>query len=90
VHELAPGLRACLGYNGRGVAMASVMGRAMGEWIATGDAGVLPLAPVPLRPLPFHALRRPVLEAISAYCRLRDRMSWRRGSVKGTRLEAGD
>jgi len=26
LHELAPGLRAALGYNGRGVAMATVLG----------------------------------------------------------------
>ena len=34
VHELAPGLRTCLGYNGRGVAMATAMGKALADWIA--------------------------------------------------------
>ena len=75
VHELAPGVRTCLGYNGRGVAMASAMGTALAEWTRTGDAGVVPLPVEPLRPLPFHAFRRPVLEVITAYCRLRDRIS---------------
>jgi glycine/D-amino acid oxidase-like deaminating enzyme len=77
VHELAPGIRACLGYNGRGVAMATAMGTALAEWTRTGDADSVPLTPVPLRPLPFHRFRRPVLEVVTAYCRLRDRMSWR-------------
>ena len=77
VHELAPGLKACLGYNGRGVAMASACGKVLADWIASGDQGALPVPVTPLRPLPLHGLRRPVLEIISAYCRLRDRMSWR-------------
>ncbi len=77
VHELAPGLRACLGYNGRGVAMASAMGKALADWTMSGDADAVPLPPVPLRPLQLHRFRRPVLEVITAYCRLRDRMSWR-------------
>lgn len=76
VHELAPGLRACLGYNGRGVAMATASGRAVADWIATSDAEVLPLPPTPLSPLPFHGLRRPVLEVVTAYARLRDRLGW--------------
>ena len=32
LHELAPGLLAGLGYNGRGVAMATVMGRLLVSW----------------------------------------------------------
>lgn len=77
IHLLAPGLSACLGYNGRGVAMATALGRAMGDWLADGDEAALPLPPTKLAPLPFHALRRPVLEGLAAYARLRDRLSWR-------------
>lgn len=77
VHELAPRVRACLGYNGRGVAMATAMGKALAEWTRSGDADAVPLTPEPLRPLPFHRFRRPALEVITAYSRLRDRMSWR-------------
>ncbi len=83
VHELAPGLRTVLGYNGRGVAMASAMGTAMADWIVTGSDEAVPLPPSPLRPLPFHGLRRPVLEAITAWYRLRDQMSWRGASRTG-------
>jgi glycine/D-amino acid oxidase-like deaminating enzyme len=77
VHELAPGLRACLGYNGRGVAMATAMGTALAEWTRTGDVDAVPLPVVRLRPLPFHRFRRPVLEVVTAYCRFRDGMGWR-------------
>ncbi|MDI1345479.1 MAG: FAD-binding oxidoreductase [Pseudolabrys sp.] len=82
VHELAPGLRSCGGYNGRGVAMASAMGRELTEWVRTGNAETMALPPSPLQPLPFHGMRRPVLEVITAYLRLRDRLSWR-GSPGG-------
>lgn len=56
LHEPVPGLLAGLGYNGRGVAMATVMGgelarRALGA--AVGDLGV-PVTPV--APMPLHAL----------------------------------
>lgn len=75
VHELAPGLRTCLGYNGRGVAMATAMGKALADWTCTGDVNEVPLPPTPLQPIPLHGFRRPVLELISAYYRLRDRFA---------------
>jgi len=77
IHRLAPGLVAALGYNGRGVAMATATGRAVARWIATGDDAALPLPQTALRPLPLHGLRRPVLELLAAYARLRDRMATR-------------
>ena len=67
VHELAPGLRTCLGYNGRGVAMATAMGKALADWTRTGDVNEVPLPPTPLQPIPLHGFRRPVLELISAF-----------------------
>ncbi len=75
VHELVPGLRACLGYNGRGVALATAMGKVLADWTRSGNATTVPLPPTPLQVLPFHRYRRPVLEVITAYYRLRDRMS---------------
>jgi glycine/D-amino acid oxidase-like deaminating enzyme len=82
VHKLAPGVLTCLGYNGRGVAMATAMGQALAEWVRTGDDDAVPLLPTPMRALPFHGLRRPALEVISAYFRLRDRMAWRARGTK--------
>ncbi len=48
------------GYNGTGVAMASLMGRALAEKTAgrTTDLGLIDS--VPLNPIPFHAFRTPV------------------------------
>ena len=51
LHELAPGLYAGLGYNGRGIAAATMMGRDLATLVrgARDDATVFPLTP--LRPL---------------------------------------
>lgn len=51
VHEMAPGLFACLGYNGRGVAMATAMGRQLASLLG-GEPIDMPV--VPLRPIRFH------------------------------------
>lgn len=65
----APGLFAIVGFNGRGVAMATALGRAAAEHILGRPAG-FPLVPAP--PVPLHQLRRPLLAAAIAYYRLRD------------------
>ncbi|MDQ0511748.1 NAD(P)/FAD-dependent oxidoreductase [Ancylobacter amanitiformis] len=52
----APGLVACIGYNGRGVAMATAMGGELARW-ATGTPE--PALDMPVRPFttyPFHGL----------------------------------
>ncbi len=51
VHELAPALFTCLGYNGRGVAMATAMGQQLARHL-TGGAFDMPFTPV--RPIRFH------------------------------------
>lgn len=58
VHEPAPGLLCCLGYNGRGVAMASHMGRILAARLAEGEAAPFDMPITPLRPLPMHRLWR--------------------------------
>lgn len=75
VHELAPGLRTAVGYNGRGVAMASATGKALAEWTRTGDSKAMPLPITPLKPIPLHGFRRPVLELITSYYRLLDKFA---------------
>ena len=53
--KLAPGLHAAMGYNGRGVAMATVMGKQMALAVTGGQ----PEMPVePLSPIPLHRLRQ--------------------------------
>jgi glycine/D-amino acid oxidase-like deaminating enzyme len=57
VHEPAPGILACLGYNGRGVAMGTVMGAQLARRIAAPDAGLdMPLSPI--RTIPLHVFWR--------------------------------
>jgi glycine/D-amino acid oxidase-like deaminating enzyme len=54
VHEPAPGVLICLGYNGRGVAMATAMGAQLARRIAhPAEPFDMPLTP--LRPIRLHA-----------------------------------
>src|SRR4026207_1684388 len=47
LHELAPGVHAALGYNGRGVAMATVMGKGLADRVLGGGRAALPPTPPP-------------------------------------------
>ncbi len=78
LHELAPGVTAALGYNGRGVAMASAVGKLLAQRARGKALEDLPLPVVPLRPIPFHGLRRPALAAAVLWKKLLDRMEVRR------------
>ena len=75
LHEPAPGLLAGLGYNGRGVAMATVMGgllarRALGT--AAADLG-FPVSPV--QAVPLHAFSGVGVRATIQYLRLADALA---------------
>ncbi|MFT9015799.1 MAG: FAD-binding oxidoreductase [Acetobacter sp.] len=52
-HEPAPGLLAVLGYNGRGVAMATLMGRAIADYLSGREPPLFP--PTPVKPIWGHA-----------------------------------
>jgi glycine/D-amino acid oxidase-like deaminating enzyme len=75
LHELAPGLLAGLGYNGRGVAMATVMGRLLARWALGTSAGELGFPVTPLRPVPLHAFSGMGVRATIQYLRLADALS---------------
>jgi glycine/D-amino acid oxidase-like deaminating enzyme len=70
--ELGPGLWAGGGYNGRGVAMATAMGRLLADCAGGTAPEELPLPPTKPRPVPFHGLRRPAVELAIAWKRLLD------------------
>jgi glycine/D-amino acid oxidase-like deaminating enzyme len=71
VHEPAPGVLMCLGYNGRGVAMATAMGRALADRMAHPNAAFdMPLTP--LKPIPLHAFWPLAVKAAILTGRLRD------------------
>lgn len=73
--EPEPGLFTALGYNGRGVAMATVMGRLLARRIVSQGREAIDL-PVrgALAPIPFHRFWRVGVEARIHYGRLRDRL----------------
>ncbi|MDP6563219.1 MAG: FAD-binding oxidoreductase [Alphaproteobacteria bacterium] len=72
LHELAPGLWAGLGYNGRGVAMATMMGRILADRALGTEAPEHDFPSLPVRPLPLHFLRGIAVTAMRAYYRFRD------------------
>ena len=72
LHELAPGLYAGLGYNGRGIAAATMMGRDLAALVRGGaDAStVFPL--IPLRPLAWREAAPFLVRALVQAYRLHD------------------
>ncbi len=74
LHEPAPGLFAGLGYNGRGVAMGTVMGRVLAERALGKEAADLPFPVSPIRPYPLHAFTGVGIPLVIAWKGLRDRI----------------
>ncbi len=71
--RVGPNAVAALGYNGRGVAMATAMGRVLADWARGTPEAELDFPVTDLRPIPFHFLRRPAVSALLNWYRLRDR-----------------
>jgi glycine/D-amino acid oxidase-like deaminating enzyme len=80
LHELAPGLLAGLGYNGRGVAMATVMGRLLARRALGAAAEELGFPVMPLRPMPLHGLSGIGVRATIQYLRLADALTHARAT----------
>ncbi len=73
LHQPAPGLYAGLGYNGRGVAMATMMGRLLAE-LALGKAvDEMPLPVTEIKKYPFHRFHRTGIRLLVPFMELRDR-----------------
>ena len=75
LHELSPGLTAALGYNGRGVAMATVMGHLLARWALGSSPAELGFPVTPVRPLPLHAFSGLGVRATIQYLRLADALT---------------
>ena len=58
MHEPAPGVLAGLGFSGRGIAMTSVMGRALAARVLGAPPAALPFPLLPVTPLPLHGITR--------------------------------
>ncbi|WP_333834616.1 NAD(P)/FAD-dependent oxidoreductase [Rubrimonas sp.] len=74
LHRLAPNVMAGLGYNGRGVAMATVMGRILADWADGRPEAALDFPVTPVRPIPLHRFRRLGVGATVALFRILDRV----------------
>jgi len=72
--ELAPGLWAALGYNGRGIGLATLFGRLLAELAQGAASGDMPFPVTPMRPIAGHAFTRMAARTIVRYYRLRDRL----------------
>jgi len=77
--ELGPGVAASLGYSGRGICTATIMGRELAKW-AREEAGIneLALPASSFRTLPYYALRGPIIDGTVVFQTLRDRLSARK------------
>ena len=74
VHEPAPGITMALGYNGRGVAAATAMGRHLAVRMTKPDAP-FPFPISPIQPIPMHGLQRFYIAAGVAWYALMDRLA---------------
>lgn len=75
LHEPAPGLLAGLGYNGRGVAMATVMGALLAQRALGAAPADLGFPVTPLRTVPLHTFSGLGVRATIQYLRLADALS---------------
>ena len=72
LHEPEPGLLVDIGCQGRGVGLQTSMGRAMAQYVATGDANALPVPLSPVVPFPLYGLRRLYVNAVVTWYRMTD------------------
>ncbi|MEP7209000.1 MAG: FAD-binding oxidoreductase [Casimicrobiaceae bacterium] len=74
LHELAPGVWAGLGYNGRGVGMATLLGRLLAELARGARPADIPFPITAMRPIPGYPFTRIVARALVRYYRVRDNL----------------
>lgn len=74
LHEPAENVHICLGYNGRGLAMATAMGSVLADRIAGARREDLPMPVTDLTPMSFHHFAGIGVEFRLAYGKLRDRL----------------
>lgn len=74
LHEPEPGLLVGLGFNGRGVAMSSVMGRALAAKVLGAAESTLPFPVSPLRAMSWHGLLSSILPLAAPVLSAADRL----------------
>jgi glycine/D-amino acid oxidase-like deaminating enzyme len=75
LNELAPNLYAGLGYNGRGVAMSTMMGKLLAERVAGAREQDIPLPATPIERIPLHGWRATGIALAIGWKRLQDRLN---------------
>ena len=78
VHTPEPGLYAGVGFNGRGVAMATATGSILARLAAGEEPQAQPLPVTALTPIAFHAFHAPAVQVLAGYYRWRDDRERRR------------
>ncbi len=76
-HEPAPGILAGLGYNGRGVAMGTVMGRILAERVCGKSGDDLPIPTTRFKAFPFHSFHKIGTYSAIKYYEMRDALDVR-------------
>ena len=74
LHELAPGLWTGLGYNGRGIGLATLFGRLLAQLALGAAPADIPFPVTAMRPIRGYIFTRTVARALVRYYRLRDRL----------------
>jgi glycine/D-amino acid oxidase-like deaminating enzyme len=74
LHQLAPGVWTALGYNGRGVGLAPLLGRFLAQLAAGTRAGDIPFPVTAMRPILGYPFTRTVARALVRYYRMRDKL----------------
>jgi glycine/D-amino acid oxidase-like deaminating enzyme len=74
IHEPAPGLFACLGYNGRGVALSTAMGGEIAKRVTGAPPETLAMPTSPIKPIALHGFWRLGVLAKVLDGRIRDRL----------------
>ncbi|MBS5837935.1 MULTISPECIES: NAD(P)/FAD-dependent oxidoreductase [Pseudomonas] len=74
LHEPQPGLSILMGYNGRGIAMSTMLGKHLAARVAGTDSD-FPFPVTPIRSIPFHSLQRLYVAAGITYYRMLDALN---------------
>ena len=72
LHEPRPGVLIGLGYNGRGVAMATVMGKLLADRALGASPTEIGWPVTPIEPIPLHRWRLPAMALVVHWKRFRD------------------
>ena len=73
LHRLAEAAWAVIGLSGRGIAFATLLGREVSRRVLDGERAGVFMPVTPLRPIAIHPVAAPLVGALMAWYRLRDR-----------------